>query len=53
MRLARRPLLAAFAGTLAAPRLASAQGFPSRPIRIVVPFTPSMGAVKLGQPQPL
>ncbi|MBR0651721.1 tripartite tricarboxylate transporter substrate binding protein [Roseomonas terrae] len=38
MKLARRALLAA---PLFAPRLASAQGFPSRPIRLVIPFTPA------------
>ncbi len=37
----RRTLLLAGAATLAAPRIAGAQGFPSRPIRIVIPFTPA------------
>jgi tripartite-type tricarboxylate transporter receptor subunit TctC len=41
MTLHRRPLLAGLAATLAAPRLAAAQGFPTRPIRIVIPFTPA------------
>jgi tripartite-type tricarboxylate transporter receptor subunit TctC len=41
MTLPRRPLLAGLAATLAAPRIAAAQGFPSRPIRIVIPFTPA------------
>ncbi len=39
MTLARRLLLGA--PLLALPRRAAAQGFPSRPIRIVVPFTPA------------
>jgi tripartite-type tricarboxylate transporter receptor subunit TctC len=37
----RRLLLAALPVTLAAPRIAAAQGFPSRPIRIIIPFTPA------------
>jgi len=37
----RRPLLAGFGAALASPRIAAAQGFPSRPIRIVIPFTPA------------
>jgi tripartite-type tricarboxylate transporter receptor subunit TctC len=41
MTLARRGLLAAMPAALAAPRLARAQAFPSRPIRIVIPFTPA------------
>lgn len=41
MGIARRGVLAALPAVLAAPRLASAQGFPSRPIRIVIPFTPA------------
>jgi tripartite-type tricarboxylate transporter receptor subunit TctC len=41
MTIARRGVLAATTAILAAPRLASAQGFPSRPIRIVIPFTPA------------
>ena len=41
MGIARRGMLAALPAVLAAPRLASAQGFPSRPIRIVIPFTPA------------
>ena len=41
MRIARRGVLAALPAALAAPRRASAQGFPSRPIRIVIPFTPA------------
>ena len=41
MHFARRALLAAVPAALAAPRLAWAQGFPSRPIRIVIPFTPA------------
>lgn len=41
MRIARRGVLAALPAALVAPRLASAQGFPSRPIRIVIPFTPA------------
>ena len=41
MMIAKRALLAATTAILAAPRLASAQGFPSRPIRIVIPFTPA------------
>lgn len=41
MRIARRWLLAGLTATLAAPRIAAAQGFPSRPIRIVIPFTPA------------
>jgi tripartite-type tricarboxylate transporter receptor subunit TctC len=41
MTLARRSLLAGSALALAAPRIVAAQGFPSRPIRIVIPFTPA------------
>lgn len=41
MGILRRGVLAALPAALAAPRLASAQGFPSRPIRIVIPFTPA------------
>lgn len=41
MRTARRGMLAALPAALAAPRLAQGQGFPSRPIRIVIPFTPA------------
>lgn len=41
MPITRRPLLAGLTAALAAPHLAAAQGFPSRPIRIVVPFTPA------------
>jgi tripartite-type tricarboxylate transporter receptor subunit TctC len=41
MGIARRGMLAALPAVLAASRLASAQGFPSRPIRIVIPFTPA------------
>lgn len=41
MTIHRRPLLALAGASLAAPRLASAQAFPSRPIRIIVPFTPA------------
>ncbi len=41
MGIARRGVLAALPAVLAAPRLASAQGAPSRPIRIVIPFTPA------------
>ncbi|HWT09331.1 MAG TPA: tripartite tricarboxylate transporter substrate binding protein [Roseomonas sp.] len=37
----RRLLLSAMPAAFALPRLASAQGFPSRPIRIVIPFTPA------------
>jgi tripartite-type tricarboxylate transporter receptor subunit TctC len=39
-RIARRPLLLAGAGLLAAPRLGQAQGYPTRPVRIIVPYTP-------------
>jgi len=38
--LPRRSLLAGTAGTLMLPALAHAQAFPSRPVRIVVPWTP-------------
>ncbi len=42
MGIARRGLVAAVSGMMAAPRLVAAQSaFPSRPIRIVVPFTPA------------
>ncbi|MBR0670790.1 Bug family tripartite tricarboxylate transporter substrate binding protein [Neoroseomonas soli] len=41
MGIARRSVLAALPAALAAPRLAWAQGFPSRPIRLVIPFTPA------------
>lgn len=34
----RRPVLAALVAAAAAPRWAAGQGFPSRPVRIVVPF---------------
>lgn len=37
---ASRRLLLAAGGALAAPGLARAQGFPARPLRIVVPFAP-------------
>ena len=37
----RRLLIAALPAALAAPRIAFAQGFPSRPIRLVIPFTPA------------
>jgi tripartite-type tricarboxylate transporter receptor subunit TctC len=39
-RIARRQALLAAGGMLAAPRIAGAQAFPARPVRIVVPFTP-------------
>ncbi|MCU0986179.1 MAG: tripartite tricarboxylate transporter substrate binding protein [Acetobacteraceae bacterium] len=42
----RRTLLAATAALLAAPHVARAQAFPSRPLRIVVPFPPG-GAVDI------
>ena len=41
MRIARRGVLAALPAAFAAPRLAFGQAFPSRPIRIVIPFTPA------------
>ena len=41
MGIARRGVLAALPAAFAAPRLAGAQSFPSRPIRIVIPFTPA------------
>jgi tripartite-type tricarboxylate transporter receptor subunit TctC len=41
MRIVRRGVLAALPAALAAPRIAAAQGFPTRPIRIVIPFTPA------------
>ncbi len=41
MTIARRSMFAALPAALAAPRIAAAQGFPSRPIRIIVPFTPA------------
>lgn len=41
MRIDRRGVLAALPAALAAPRIAFAQGFPSRPIRLVIPFTPA------------
>ena len=41
MGIARRGVLAALPAALAAPRIAWAQGYPSRPIRIVIPFTPA------------
>jgi tripartite-type tricarboxylate transporter receptor subunit TctC len=43
MRFARRHFLALTAGAIAAPfvaRIASAEGYPSRPVRFVVPFPP-------------
>lgn len=39
--LGRRIILAGMAGALAAPSLASAQTFPVRPVRLVVPFPPA------------
>lgn len=41
MTIARRGVLAALPAALAAPRIAWAQAYPTRPIRIVVPFTPA------------
>jgi tripartite-type tricarboxylate transporter receptor subunit TctC len=41
MKFARRTMLAALPAALAAPRAARAQAYPSRPIRIVIPFTPA------------
>jgi len=40
-RIDRRTALGAFAATLAAPGLARAQAWPTRPIRLVVPFPPA------------
>ena len=42
--LSRRRLLAVGAGLLAAPAVARAQGFPNRPIRLIVGFPPGGGA---------
>lgn len=39
--LGRRIILAGMAGALAAPSLARAQAFPTRPLRLVVPFPPA------------
>ncbi|WBV42564.1 tripartite tricarboxylate transporter substrate binding protein [Pseudoroseomonas cervicalis] len=47
MNLTRRGLLAAGLGMLAAPALA--QGFPNRPVRIVVPFPPGGGTDNLAR----
>ncbi|MGX9962604.1 Bug family tripartite tricarboxylate transporter substrate binding protein [Roseomonas sp. F4] len=53
--LSRRPLLAALAGTLAAPSLARAQGWsPDRPIRLLIGFPPggaSDAALRIIQPR--
>ncbi|MGK7862103.1 Bug family tripartite tricarboxylate transporter substrate binding protein [Falsiroseomonas sp. E2-1-a4] len=53
--LARRPLLAALAATLAAPSLARAQGWsPDRPIRLLIGFPPggaSDAALRIIQPR--
>ncbi len=40
LRMRRRTLVGATAAVIAAPRLSRAQGFPDRPIRIVVPYAP-------------
>ncbi|MGX9966856.1 Bug family tripartite tricarboxylate transporter substrate binding protein [Roseomonas sp. F4] len=45
----RRHLLAA-AGALAAPRLASAQAWPARPIRLIIPYPPGGGTDTLARP---
>ena len=42
-RLDRRTAIAALAGAALAPRLARAQEFPSRPIRIIIPVAPGGG----------
>ncbi|MCA3361993.1 MAG: tripartite tricarboxylate transporter substrate binding protein, partial [Roseomonas sp.] len=39
--LGRRIILAGMAGVLAAPGIARAQAFPTRPLRLVIPFPPA------------
>src|SRR5689334_6603619 len=39
-RVSRRAFLGAAGFALAAPRLSFAQAYPSRPVRVIIPFTP-------------
>ena len=49
-RLTRRQLPALVAAGLAAPALASAPAYPSRPIRLIIPYPPGGGTDALARP---
>src|SRR5262249_35492323 len=40
MNVSRRRLLSAMVASLAAPRLLRAEGYPARPVRVIVPYAP-------------